>query len=102
MPRKRPRPGIAHETVPVTPQSVQCDGMCMDVSCERCWGDFFATVMSPDLWYLPAVPPMRVSTEVDDDTFEAIIGEAIAHGVTVGDVVRGVLRQWAGRQKARR
>jgi hypothetical protein len=78
--------------------------MCMDVNCTHCWDDFFAAVLAPDLWHLPAVPsakPLRVTAEIDDDTYAAIQAEALSHAVTVADVARVVLREWAAARKAR-
>lgn len=104
MPRKPTSiPGIAREVVPIAPQS-ECVGMCMDVNCQRCWDDFFANVLAPDLWHLPAVPaqkPLRVTAEIDDGTYTALQDEALSHYATVADVVWVVLREWAAARKAR-
>jgi hypothetical protein len=99
MPRKPTSiPGIGREVVPIAPQS-ECVGMCMDVNCQRCWDDFFASVLAPDLWHLPAVPPLRVVVEMGDARYAARDEAATGLGVTIEEAAAAVLREWADRQR---
>jgi hypothetical protein len=99
MPRKSPSrriPGLDREAVPVAPHC-DCDGLCFDISCPHYW-DWFPA----DLWFLPGGPAAkatRVPVDLDDETYAAVQADAVRRGVTVADVVRGVLRQWADKRR---
>jgi hypothetical protein len=73
----------------------------MDMQCEGCWGPLLADPFD-DLDALHELPPLRVTVEMDDDVYAALDAAAAGRGVSIADVVRGIVRGWAEGQKARR
>jgi hypothetical protein len=93
--RRKPRTlGTFRDAVP--PPATGCRGLCMDVECPTCWGDFFA---ADDLEAFGELPPLRVVVEMEDAVYAAL--DAAAAGLCVPIEEAAAVREWADRRKAR-
>src|SRR3954453_14255511 len=105
MARKLPvrPPGIDHEAVPV-PAPSACGGICFDMSCPRCWSEFFDTCLSAELWFMPVVPDptmVQMTVGLDPTTSDALWVEASKYGPAAAAVAGAVLQEWAATRKKR-